>query len=107
MTRLDELRTMRDFLDREIAAELGERHIIVELVADLYEVSVADLLGRDRHHRVTRARQGAAWLLKRTGMSWRDIGAVVGLDHSTVGYCIRKVEADPATRALLLGLEVA
>jgi chromosomal replication initiation ATPase DnaA len=105
MTRLDELRSMRDFIDREIATELGGSHILIELAADLYEVSVGDILGGSRHRRVAHARQGAAWLLRRTGMSWRDIGNALGLDHSTVGYSIRKVDASPGTRALLVRLE--
>ena len=113
MTRLDELRTLRDFLDREIAAELSSNirlrdSQLVGEVAELYGVTTEDILGGSRRHRVANARQGIAWLLKREGMSHRDIARVLGFsDKSTAYYAVKKIERDPAQRALLLGLEVA
>jgi chromosomal replication initiation ATPase DnaA len=107
MSRLDDLRHMRDFIDQEIAGALGPHaHDLIQRAADLYEVPLPELLGRGRNRRTAAARHGAAWLLFRTGMSWRDVGTALGLDHSTVGYAIRKVEAAPHVRALLVGLEV-
>lgn len=113
MSRLDDLRSMRAFIDREIAAEIGPHAATVHNgmigdVAELYGVEVADILGGNRRHQVAHARQGVAWLLKRSGMSNRDISRTLGFsDHSTAWYAVRKVDADPAARALLLGLEGA
>jgi chromosomal replication initiation ATPase DnaA len=107
-TRLDDLRAMRDFLDREILAELGPRcHEAIEKAADLYDVTTSDVLGRGRQRQVTQARQAAAWLMRREGRSFRDIGNALGYDHTTAMHAFRKVEATPALRAILAGLEVA
>ena len=114
MSRLDELRAMRDFIDREIAAELGPLAVaahkvgVVRDVADLYEVTVEDMIGGSRLRRVCHARQGAAWLLKRGGMSHRAIAKTLGWsDHTTCSHAIARIDRDPAARALLLGIEAA
>jgi chromosomal replication initiation ATPase DnaA len=114
VSRLDNLRAMRDFIDREIATELGPLLMVgrdsglVRDVADLYGVTVAEMLAGNRRHQVCRARQGVAWLLKRGGMSHRDIARTLGYtDHSTAYHAIRKINADSATKALLIGLEDA
>lgn len=105
-TRLDQLRTMRDFLDAEIAVELGPPTVaIIEDVADLYDVSIHDVLGRSRTRHVTAARHAAAWLMRRQGKSWRVIGAALGVDHSTALHAYQKVENSPAVRALILTVE--
>jgi chromosomal replication initiation ATPase DnaA len=112
MSRLDDLRQMRDFLDREIEAELGpllplgKDSPIVRRVADLYGVTTEEMLGGNRRHQVCRARQGVAWLLRRQGMSHRDIARTLGYtDHTTAVYAVRKINADLAAKALLIGLE--
>jgi chromosomal replication initiation ATPase DnaA len=110
--RIVELRAMRDFIDREIATELCSSIQLrdtqmVRDVAELYGVPVADVLGGSRTHQVARARQGIAWMLKRQGISLREISRILGYsDKSTAWYAVRKVETDNGARALLLGLEV-
>lgn len=113
MSRLDELRRMRDFLDREIAEELtpilpAQHARVIGDVAVLYGVTVEDMLGGNRRHQVCRARQGVAWLLQRGGMSHREIARTLGYgDHTTACYAVRKINADAAAKALLIGLEEA
>lgn len=115
MTRLDDLRAMRDFIDREIADELERQGTadvkttrVMQQVADLYEVTVPEVLGSGHRYPVARARQGIAWLLKRNGMSGVAIARVLGYsDRSTICYSIQKIDRDGATRALLLGLEAS
>lgn len=108
MTRLDDLRAIRAFIDREIAAELGPQAATaapLQRVADLYGVTVEDMLGGSRAHRAARARQAAAWLLRREEHSYRSIARLLGYsDHTTVRRNFNIVEADAARRALLLGL---
>ena len=118
MSRLDELRAMRDFIDREIAAEvrlriesetppppLDTRGFIVR-AADLYGVRPDQITSGTRRAQVVRARQAAAWLMHRAGMSYPSIGAVLGLHHTTALYACRKIDGSPTVRALLVGLEV-
>lgn len=115
MTRLDELRIMRDFLDREIAAELDRLDAtdetcagIIARAARLYDVEPDDVFGGNRHRRPTLARHAACWMLRNhAGLSLPRIGDVLGIDHTTVLHACRKVDGSPAIRALLLGLEVA
>lgn len=119
MSRLDELRAMRDFLDREIAAEvrlhieselpvpeLDTKGIIVR-AAELYGVRPNDIASGTRKAQVVRARQAAAWLLHRAGLSYPSIAVVLGYaDHTSALYGCRKIDTSPSIRALLLELEV-
>lgn len=106
MTRLERLRDMRAWIDAEIEAE--ERRTCPELrhAADLYDVTVDDILSGTRLAQVVRARQAAAWLLhRRTG--YKSIARIIGWsDWKTAVYACRKIDADPSVRALLCGLEV-
>ena len=114
-TYLEELRAMRDWFDRRIAAELDRLEVtdemcagIIERAARLYDVEPDDIFGRNRKRRPALARQAACWMLRNhAGLSLNRIGDVLGIDHTTVLYACRKVDAAPAMRALLLGLEVA
>lgn len=111
MSRLDDLRAMRDFIDREIDSELQllgaplGSDSLVKRAADLYGVAVADMLGGARSPQVAKARHAAAWLLREQGMSLPEIGRLLGLHHTTVLYGCRKIAATPSLRVLLAGLE--
>ena len=114
MSRLDDLRTMRDFIDREIATELERLDAadeacanIISRAARLYDVEPDDIFGQNRHRRPTLARQAACWMLRNhAGLSLPCIGGILGIDHTTVLYACRKIDGSPSARALLLGLEV-
>lgn len=113
-SRLEQLRGMREFIDKEIAAELGPAlpkgrdNPTVRDVADLYGVTAEEILAGNRRHQVCRARHGVAWLLVRSGMSHRDAARILGFNtNGTVSYSVRKIDNDQAARALLLGLKAA
>ena len=106
-TRLDDLRAMRDFIDREIVTELGGRcQLAIEQAAGLYDVTTTDILGRSRQRQVTQARMAAAWLMRREGKSFREIGSALAIDHSTAVHACKKIDLSPGVRALLIGLGV-
>lgn len=102
-SRLDQLRDLRDFIDREIAVELGHTTTgIIEHIADLYGVAPSAILGRSRIRSITRARHAVAWTMRRQGKSFREIGDALGLDHSSALHAYNKVEKSPGVRALLI-----
>jgi chromosomal replication initiator protein len=65
-------------------------------VAELFEVTVADLRGRSRTARIVQARFAAAHAMHREhpGMPLSTIGAALGgRDHSTIINALRRAEA--------------
>jgi chromosomal replication initiator protein len=74
---------------------------IIELVAREWQISVDDLLSRDRSHKVAQPRQVAMYLLrKRTDASLPQIGELLGgRDHSTVMYSIEKINNEIETKS--------
>ncbi len=81
---------------REITAET-----IQKVVAERFNVSINDLIGKRRTHNIAFARQVAMYLCRKlTGCSYPEIGALFGgRDHSTVIHANRaigeKAAADP------------
>jgi chromosomal replication initiator protein len=74
---------------------------IIETVARMWEVTVEDLLGRDRTQKIAEPRQVAMYLLrKETDASLPQIGEVLGgRDHTTVMYAIQKIASEIETKA--------
>jgi chromosomal replication initiation ATPase DnaA len=112
VSRLDELRAMRDFIDREIQAEIErmgdlsrQAEALIYRACHLYGVEVEDVMGGRRTASVIRARHAAAWLLRRHGLSLPKIGGLLNCDHTTVLYACRKIDAAAPVRSLLVGLE--
>ena len=110
--RLHRLREMRAWIDTEIAQEeerLGLLDTSVDLAIGracaLYGVEPGDVLGTSRKQQTVRARQAAAWLLRRAGLSYPRIGAVLNVDHTTALHSCRKIDRSPSVKALLLGIE--
>lgn len=102
MSRLEELYRLRNRITAEIAQlERRERRLpcgpdaqrVVEQVAWRYGMKPALILGRSRQPNVVRARQEAAWELRKLNLSYPQIGAVLDRDHTTVMAAVRKVEA--------------
>lgn len=112
MSRLDQLRAMRDFIDSEIEALLAEeiqqvrRDLTVQRISQLYNVRVDDVLLGIRRHDVTRARHAMTWALHEQGASLTDLARVFGYrGPSSVCVALRRVNADQAMRTLLTGLK--
>ncbi len=107
-------------LDRRIAEEIlddlmpqrrpREAGSVVELVADYFNLTVAELLGRGRTKEVAYARQIAMYLLREENkLSLPSIGDQLGgRDHSTIRYGVEKIasdlEADEMTRRQIIAL---
>jgi chromosomal replication initiation ATPase DnaA len=109
--RLTRLREMRAWIDHEILEEVQSlstrgADMVLARCAALYGVQVEDVVGGCRKQQEVRARQAAAWLFRRGGLSSPLVGAILGCDHTTVLYAQKKIDASPSTKALLLGLEV-
>ena len=78
---------------------------IIQHVADVFEVSKADITGRRRQRILTRPRQVTCYLIRdMTGKSYPLIGKMLGgRDHSTIIHgrevCINIMRRDPVFRA--------
>jgi hypothetical protein len=82
--------------------------IILERAADLFGVSVADILGRRRFRHIARARHAVIYVLWKQGITTPAIGSIIHRDHSTVCSSIQVAEDlatdQPAYAALLHAL---
>nr|MBA3782859.1 hypothetical protein [Nocardioides sp.] len=54
----------------------------------------ADIIGAGRSREYVQARMVAAWLLRQTGRSYPEIGALLGKDHTTAINACRRVDTD-------------
>jgi chromosomal replication initiation ATPase DnaA len=63
-------------------------------VARRFAVTYDELTGRDRHQRITNARQVLAWILRQYGLSFPEIGALLQRDHTTIQYAVAKIERE-------------
>jgi chromosomal replication initiator protein len=96
-----------------LADLLPQRHNIrpekvVEIVARNYRISVEEMLGRDRSHKVALPRQVAMYLLREeVNASLPQIGEVLGgRDHTTVMYAIEKISRETSDTGSKLRREV-
>lgn len=80
---------------------------IQRVVAEKFNVSVHDLVGKRRTHNIAFARQVAMYLCRKlTGCSYPEIGAIFGgRDHSTVIHA-NKVVSEKLERLPLLGEDI-
>lgn len=68
---------------------------LLDRIAEIYEISRADLIGRSRRRHVAEVRQFAAWVLRHAypALSLEAIGEILGgYDHTTIIYSLHKVE---------------
>ncbi len=114
-SRLDQLRNLRARIDQEIDREIkyqqrikrltgtaraivttrgdyGAR--IIAVTAAHFAVAPADIIGAGRSREYVQARMVAAWLLRQTGRSYPEIGALLGKDHTTAINACRRVDTD-------------
>lgn len=82
--------------NREVTPEL-----ILDIVAEHYNISVADLKSKKRNAEIANPRQVAMYLMRTMStkeLSLKAIGAIFGgKDHSTIKYGIEKVESEMET----------
>lgn len=65
---------------------------IVNLCAQLFEISREDVLGRKRRQQISHARMALYAALRKRGWSYPRIGMFCGRDHATVIYGVRVAE---------------
>ena len=66
---------------------------IIEKIADFYNITPEEIIGKGKTRNVAAARQMSIYLIRKlAGMTLEDIGKRIGRDHSTVLYSIRKME---------------
>lgn len=65
---------------------------VLRVVAEHYEIPVAQILGQGRRTVASEARWFCFWLLRREGMSYGEIGRLMDMDHSSVIYGVRKLD---------------
>ena len=77
---------------------------IIRAIADLYDLSYADIVTRSRFKHIVRARRAAIWVLVKRGNSMPQVARWVGLkDHTTVMHHrdVFEAQASAAERAAL------
>ena len=79
---------------------------IISKIADYFNITSEDILGKSKIKTVANARQIAIYLIRSlTGLTLDNIGKVFGRDHSTILHSIRKVEDalpnDPETADII------
>ena len=76
-----------------ITAQPTGARAILDAVCARYGVSLPALLGASRRATVVSARHVAAWLLRRSGLSLREVADELDwADHTTAMHAIEKVE---------------
>lgn len=63
---------------------------LVDAVAERHGVLADSLLGRRRHREVVRARHDLVVCLWASGCAFIEIGRLLGMDHTSIMYAVRK-----------------
>jgi chromosomal replication initiation ATPase DnaA len=71
---------------------LASAYDVLTIVAKSFRLLPHDLIESGRRHAT--ARHVAMWVLREHRLSYPQIGSVMGRDHTTAMYSVRKVEAD-------------
>lgn len=70
----------------------------LEVAARMSSLTIGDITGRRQDRTAAEARHVAAWLLReRTTLSYPQIGAILGRDHTTVHSSVERVRAEIGT----------
>lgn len=112
MTRIDDLRALRDQIDAEIDAEtqrIARIHTlkakanaaltrgtlatrVTTICARHFDVTIDDILGTCRVTEIVNARSLTCFLLRSAGTTYAEIGRQLERDHSTIIHSCRRVE---------------
>jgi chromosomal replication initiator protein len=83
--------------ERIISSDSKSSVVLLARVCEHFEITMTELLSKDRHAHIADARHVAAWLLRETGLSYPSIGKVLERDHTTIMHSVRKVEREIAS----------
>ena len=87
--------TVRYYSTAEAETVKIEAETIIEVVAEHFEIAVADLLGKKRNKDIVMPRQVAMYVAREMGgMSYPDIGRAFDRDYTTVIHSYEKVKAE-------------
>ena len=87
--------TVRYYSTAEAETVKIEAETIIEVVAEHFEIPVADLLGKKRNKEIVMPRQIAMYVAREMGgMSYPDIGRAFDRDYTTVIHSYEKVKAE-------------
>ena len=87
--------TVRYYSTAEAETVKIEAETIIEVVAEHFEIAVADLLGKKRNKEIVMPRQVAMYVAREmAGMSYPDIGRAFDRDYTTVIHSYEKVKAE-------------
>ena len=87
--------TVRYYSTAEAETVKIEAETIIEVVAEHFEIAVADLLGKKRNKEIVMPRQVAMYVAREMGgMSYPDIGRAFDRDYTTVIHSYEKVKAE-------------
>ena len=87
--------TVRYYSTAEAETIKIEAETIIEVVAEHFEIAVADLLGKKRNKEIVMPRQVAMYVAREmAGMSYPDIGRAFDRDYTTVIHSYEKVKAE-------------
>ena len=83
----------RDWLDPSIdRRRRAYPEMVLDVIAEAYDVSVGEIIGDDRAEKIMRARKAACWLLhEHSQLSFNRIGAIIRKHHSNVMAHVRTV----------------
>ena len=97
--------TVRYYSTAEAETVKIEADTIIEVVAEHYEIAVADLLGKKRNKEIVMPRQVAMYVAREmAGMSYPDIGRAFDRDYTTVIHSYEKVKAELKKDTTLRGV---
>ena len=87
--------TVRYYSTAEAETVKIEAETIIEVVAEHFEIAVADLLGKKRNKEIVMPRQIAMYVAREmANMSYPDIGRAFDRDYTTVIHSYEKVKAE-------------
>ena len=87
--------TVRYYSTAEAETVKIDAETIIEVVAEHFEIAVADLLGKKRNKEIVMPRQVAMYVAREMGgMSYPDIGRAFDRDYTTVIHSYEKVKAE-------------
>lgn len=96
---------MEDIETIGVKTRLAALTMLATLCSRYYGTTYREMCSGDRHRHIADARKAYCYLAKRlTGYTLREIAFAVGLDYSSVHYCVRQYEVLLQTSVSTMGM---
>ena len=89
---VDELEAMRTHHEAETRRKHGRPDEVIAAVAEVMDITPADILGKSRVGLLVKARAVVCLVLHKVGMPYSVIGRCMVIDHSTVMHACRRAQ---------------